>query len=157
MTLDTKKLMSSKFVDRTKSLDIPAAMIKAAGWKKGTKWVVKALSGEELYKIRVAVTRNQNIQEVVKKLVSGSVKEKVDAALVALGIGDDQLPDDYVRRLHILKLGSVDPEIKDQQELAIFVANNFPIFFTEATDQIQALTGMGRSLGESKPSGQTPK
>ena len=154
MGLDIKKLRSAKFVDRTKEIPIPGEMIKGAGWKKGSKWVVKALGGEELYSIRAAVERNKNIEELVQKLVSGSIKEKVEAALGTLGIGDE-LPDDYVRRLNILRLGSADPEI--DHEFAKFVALNFATFFNEATDQIQVLTGQGRSLGESKPSGQTQK
>lgn len=154
MGLDLKKLKSAKFVDRTKEIPIPAEMIKGAGWKKGAKWVVKALPGEDLYSVRAAVERNKNIEELVKKLVSGSIKEKVEAALGSLGIGDD-LPDEYVRRLNILRLGSVDPEI--DHEFAKFVALNFPTFFNEATDQVQILTGQGRSLGESKPSGPTRK
>lgn len=154
MGLDTKKLKSAKFTDRTKGVPIPAALIKAAGWKKGTKWVVKQLSGEELYEVRAAVDRNKNVQELVSKLVSGSVKEKVDAALGTLGIGD-QLPDDYVRRLNILRLGSADPVI--DHEMAKFVATNFATFFNELTDQVQVLTGQGRTLGESSPSGKTQK
>jgi hypothetical protein len=154
MGLDIKKLKSAKFVDRTKEIPIPLEMIKAAGWKKGTKWTIKALPGEALYSVRASVERNKNIEELVQKLVSGSVKEKVDAALGTLGLGDE-LPDDYVRRLNILRLGSKDPEI--DHEFAKFVALNFPTFFNMATDEIQVLTGQGRSLGESSPSGQTQK
>ena len=154
MGLETKKLISSKFSDRTEGVECPADLVKAAGWKKGTKWMIKALEGEALYDIRAAVDRNKNLEELVTKLTSGSVKEKVDAALSSLGI-DDRLPDDYVRRLNILRHGSADPEC--DLELAKFVARNFATFFTTLTDKIQILTGMGRSLGESKPSGQTRK
>ena len=154
MGLDLKKIKSAKFVDRTKGLPIPAEMMKAAGWKKGVEWMIKALPGEALYSVRASVDRNRNIEELVQKLVGGSVKEKVEAALGTLGLGDD-LPDDYVRRLNILRLGTVDPEI--DHEFAKFVALNFPTFFNEATDQIQVLTGQGRSLGESNSSGPTRK
>lgn len=154
MGLETKKLMTSKFEDRAEPMDIPADILKAAGWKKGTKWMVRALSGEELYAVRGAVDKNKNLEELMKRLISGEIRDKVEAALETLGFGD-QLPDDYVRRLNILKLGSVDPEC--DLELAKFVAMNAATFFNCLTDKIQALTGQGRSLGESKPSGQTRK
>lgn len=154
MGLDLKKIKSAKFKDRTKEMVIPAELLKGAGWPKGTKWIIKALSGEELYRVRQAVERARNTEELISKLVSGSAKEKVEAALGALGLGDE-LPDEYVRRLNILKMGSVDPAI--DHEFAKFMAQNFATFFNELTDQVQVLTGQGRSLGESKPSGQTRK
>ena len=154
MGLDLKKIRSAKFVDRTKEVPIPGDLKKAAGWPVKTKWRIRALEGEELYQVRQAVERSRNTEELVQKLVSGSVKEKVEAALGSLGIGDD-LPDEYIRRLWILRLGSVDPKI--DHEFAKFVAKNSATFFNVLTDQIQVLTGQGRSLGESKPSGQTRK
>jgi hypothetical protein len=154
MGLDTKKLQSAKFSDRTSSLVIPPELIKAAGWKKSAKWVVRQLSGEELYEVRAAVDRNKNVEELIAQLVSGSAKEKAKAALETIGVGE-QLPDDYVRRLNILRLGSVDPKV--DHELAKFVALNFPTLFNCLTDRIQQLTGKGRTLGESSPSGPTQK
>ena len=152
MGIDLKKMRALKFKDRTE--EVPVPMYNEASKNGKAVWIIRGLSGEELYAVREAVTRAANTEELMAKVLSGEVKEKVQAALDLLGLGD-QLPDEYIRRLNILRLGSVDPKVshEDAKQLAL----DFPILFNELTDKIQNLTGMGRTLGESKPSGQIQK
>ena len=154
MGIDLDKYQSEKFESRTEKVDVP--FFDKWAKKKGKPFfLVRGLSGEEFYEVREAVTRAANTQELISRLLTGEVKEKVDAALETLGLGD-QLPDEYVRRLNILRLGSVDPKI--DLKAAKRIALDHPTFFQGLTDKIQELTGMGRQmLGESKPFGQTPK
>jgi hypothetical protein len=152
MGFDLKKYRTAKFTERTK--DVPVPQLK--DWfTNGDKpvFVVRGLEGEELFEVRTAVEKNRNTQEILEKLVSGEVGEKVEAALRALGIGDD-LPDDYVRRLHTVKLGLKKP--KSNLEDIKLIAKRHPVLFTNLSEEIMALTGMGQ-LGESSASGQTRK
>ena len=81
------------------------------------------------------------------------MKNKVSAALEAIGISD-KLPDEYVRRLNVLRLGSVEPEI--DHEDAKKIADYNALVFSKLTDEIMILTGYGKS-GESNASGPTRK
>jgi len=153
MSIDLKKLKTTKFKDRTK--DIEVEPLKDF-FSKDDKpiWTVKALSGEELYLVRQAVERSRNIDELVSQLVSGSPKKKVEAALKSLGISDD-LPEEYIRRLHCLRHGSAKPDLKNDVEgleICKIIAENHAVLFNRLTDEIMALTGLGK-LGEFKSAG----
>ena len=80
-------------------------------------------------------------------------KDKVDAVKEALGLSG-KAPDDWVRRITILMLGSVDPPIERSD--AVKLGEVFAVTFSRLTDQIQVLTGQGK-LGESSASGATQK
>lgn len=152
MGFDLKKYRSEKFKDRTKDVPVPALQ-KWFGNGDKPVFVVKGLEGEELFKVRNAVNQNRNIEEIVTQLAAEDVSEKVQGALKALGLGGD-LPDDYVRRLHTVRLGMVKPKC-DLDDIK-FLAMNHAIIFTNLSEEIMALTGMGK-LGESTSSGKTQK
>lgn len=152
MAFDFKKFKSANFSFREKEVEV--VQMKEF-FENGDKPVfkIRGLTGEELFQVRSAVQRAQNIEELVSQLSSGNVKQKVSAALDALGLGNG-LPDDYVMRLRILHFGSVEPDL--DMEHCKKIADAFPTAFTKLTDEIQILTGAGK-LGESKPSGTTRK
>jgi hypothetical protein len=157
MGIDTKKFKTASFKDRTDEIKVEQLKLFFPQDEKPI-WKIRAISGEEMYSVRAAVDRARNTEEVLSQLVSGSSKEKAEAALKALGLGDD-LPEDYIRRLHILRFGSVDPNLKDDVEgleMAKKVADAYPTLFNSLTDRIMAITGLGK-LGELKASIVTKK
>lgn len=152
MAFEAKKFEKTNFSPREKEVEVKELK---SFFTNGDKPVfkIRGLTGEELFSVRAAVERAQNIEELVNQLASGNTKQKVSAAINALGLGDG-LPDDYVRRLRVLIYGSVEPDIN--LELSKKIADAYPTVFTRLTDQIMLLTGAGK-LGESKPSGTTRK
>jgi hypothetical protein len=121
-------------------------------------WIVRGLTGIELAEVREAAQRNLNLEGLIELAASNLPKEKIKAVKEIIGLPGESKsegsPDDYVRRLAILRLGSVEPEI--EQPLAVKLAANYPVIFSKLTDEIMVLTGQGR-LGEFKASGTTPK
>jgi hypothetical protein len=154
MGLDTKKLKTTKFKDRTE--EIKVEQLKSF-FPKGEKaiWKIRSITGEEMYFVRAAVERSRNIEDLLSQLVSGTSKEKADAAIKVLGLDEKELPEDYVRRLHILRYGSADPDLRDDvegPEICKKIAEAHPTLFDQLTNRIMQITGLGK-LGESNASG----
>jgi len=114
-------------------------------------WQVKGLTGHELAKVNEAIKLNKDVASIISGISSEVNSEKIDAIKEVLGINDTS-PDDLVRRLSALVLASVSPEIT--QEIAVKLADSFPTVFYLLTNKIFELTGDGKSLGESKASGE---
>jgi hypothetical protein len=158
MGLDSKRFRSAKFTDRTEQIEV---LELKAFFPKDEKpiWTIRAISGEQMYFVRAAVDRSRNTEEILAQLVSGSSAEKAKAALKALGLDENDPPDDYIRRLHILRYGSKDPDLMadvEGLEVCKKIAENHGVLFDKLTTRIMALTGLGR-LGEPKPSIATKK
>lgn len=117
-------------------------------------WQIRGLTGSEVAKVRDSVQRAKDLDGLVAKLASSSTRDKVDAVMEAFGLGISGEADDFVRRLTLLELGSVDPKIK--REHAVKVSEVAPLAFYRLTDEIYTLTGRGK-LGESNGSGTTPE
>ena len=157
MTFDLNKFEATNYKDRTKKIPVPA-LKKFFGDKEKPVWTVRGLSGIELAEVREAAQRNLNLESVIELIMSNIPKEKVKAVKDIIGLPGESKsegsPDDYVRRLAILRLGSVEPKV--EQPIAVKLAANHPVTFSTLTDEIMALTGKGR-LGEFSASGTTPK
>jgi len=154
MAFDIKKFQGSEFRPRTKEVPVPE-LREFFDKKEKPVFVLRNLTGEEIFKAGAAVKRAQNLEEVVKQIASEVTKEKVKGILDALGLGADSIPDEYIIRLRMLKFGCVEPvlDLEDCKK----IATCFSSTFTKLTNEINVLSGLGSSLGESKPSGTTPK
>jgi hypothetical protein len=153
MGIDIKKFRTAKFEERTEKIKVD--QLKSF-FPKGEKpvWTIRTITGEEMYFVRAAVEKSRNIEEVLTQLVSGSSKQKAEAAIKALGLDEKELPEDYIRRLHVLKYGSLDPNLKDDVEgleVCKKIAETHPTLFNTLTDRIMQITGLGK-LGESTAS-----
>jgi hypothetical protein len=149
---NAKKFETTNFIYREKEVDVPELKEFFDGRKKPI-WIVRGLTGIEMAGVRDAVTKNQNFEKLIEQLTSSLSKDKVEAVTTAFGMGDD-LPDDYVRRLKILKLGSVDPVLPHDQ--VVKLADTFAVTFSRLTVEIMIVTGAGK-LGESNASGTIQK
>lgn len=111
---------------------------------------VRGLTGEEYYSVRAAVQKRTDIEAIAQKLFSGDGGAIAEAVREHYGA----VPEEYARRVEVLKLGSVDPKFDHMQALKFF--QNFPTPATMITTEILRATGEGSVVGESKGSGGTP-
>jgi hypothetical protein len=151
MSFDAKKFKTGKFTTREGSVKVPGL---AAFFPEGEEpvWKVRGLTGPELGKINEAVERHKNIMAIVEGLVSTGAKEKAESVKKLVGLGDDT-PADIVKRLDMLVIASVEPEV--DEELAVKFCEKFPVEFFEITNEITKLTGQGYIVGKQEPSGET--
>ncbi|MFP5259297.1 MAG: hypothetical protein ACLGQH_09760 [Acidobacteriota bacterium] len=133
---------------RTKALEIPAL----APWSGGEAPTieVRGLTGQELARVREAVEKHRNIAKLLEAAVGGSDKEKITAVREMYGIADG-LPEDFAKRIEMLTIGVVSPEM--DLETCLKFATAFPVEFYSITGTITELTGMGHVVpGKPAPS-----
>ena len=158
MTFNTKKFKTAVYSERTEEIKVDQLKDFFTAKEKPI-WVIRAIEGEELYKIRAAVERARDTETVLSQLLSGTAKQKAAAALQTLGLGDDQ-PEEHIRRLHTLYYGSAEPNLREDPEgfeVCKKIAAKHGTLFDNLTNRIMILTGMGFKLGESIASGTTKK
>ena len=146
MGFDLEAFAAADFKERTRDVEIDADSPLASCFTgDGPRvWTLRALTGRDLAVVNEAVDAARNIEGLVAAL-SGRVPD-VGAIKQALGIDDKIKPSDYVRRLRLLKLGSVAPVITDAH--AVKIANVAPVEFQKLTNTVLELTGQGWRLGE---------
>jgi hypothetical protein len=99
-------------------------------------------------------------QENIKALVEAMAGkgDKASALRKTLGIADGEVPPDVSRRIEMLAVGSVKPELgMDNRDVAVKLAESFPTVFYNLTNRILSLTGQGAEVGKPKPSGKAAK
>lgn len=153
MSFDTKKFLKTEFEARTEEIKVPDLN---EYFKDGTDavWVVRGLTGHELGHVNEATDKYRNIDAIVESLLSDKSKEKAGAIKQLIGM-DSSTPGDIVRRLELLKFGSVDPICDD--ELAVKLCTFFPIEFMILTNAITKLSGQGAVKKKQTNSGDVRK
>ena len=153
MGFDLAKFDQAQFKERTIEVKVPEL---SDFFDKDEKqiWIVRGLTGHELAKVNEAVRANKDIDSILSGIMSGIHTEKIDVIRESLGLTDDT-PGDLVRRIAALRAASVEPVIS--QEISVKLADSFPTTFFLLTNKIFELTGEGKTLGESKASGETQK
>ena len=143
--MDISKFMSEQFEARTQEVKIDELNDYFDGEPIFT---VRGLSFKELS--LCDQQSESNATEALIKAISGNLSEKEEAIKKIAGI-DNDLPAESKKRIHMLKMGCVNPKIDDS--FAVKFAHNFPIPFTQLTNTIAALTGQGAQVMEKrKPS-----
>lgn len=152
---DNKAFMRAKFRPRTKDVPVPELSEFFPGINK-TTWTVRGLVANELARARDAKTKNQNVVALATALVQGNSEEKVRELKAALGYGDN-VHHDVAYRIELLSMGSVEPECPT--DLAVRVAERFPVTFWELSSAVLELTGQGQENAAKKPapSGKTQR
>ena len=153
MGFDKQAFLQTSFTDRTEEVSVPDLAPWFGGDREAAVWVVRGLTGAELAAVNEAAERARDLGAIVEGLVSPERREKVDAIRALLGIRGDT-PADLVKRLEMAALGSVEPKI--ETDLAIRLAENYPVEFFLITNAITRLTGQGRVPGNLPGSGETP-
>ena len=148
---DKKAFSKANFVPRTEQVSVNAL----ADWFDSEPlWTVRSLSFEELSRADSKADQTQTMIAVIEALSGGDKKEQAGAIKEALGMGEST-PPQMIKRLEMLVIGSVDPQI--DLPIAIKIADSFPVEFKELTDKIITLTGQGRVLGKPEGSGNKQK
>ena len=151
MSFNTQKFMNVNFTPRTKEVPVPD--LKEWFDKDETPiFKVRGLTGNELARVHEAVDKHKNISGILDGILSTKSKDKIEAIRAAIGI-DADVPSEIAKRLEMLTIGSVDPEIS--LEVAVKISETFPIEFYQLTTAISELTGQGHISGKPKPSGVT--
>ena len=149
MPFDTERFASEIGLYEARTEDVPVNGLRA--WfaeGEALVWRVRGLTTNEITRANEAVSKNRDMTKIMAKLAG---PEKADAVQELLGL-DGKAPDEAVRRLNYLVLGSIEPTV--DHPLAVRLADAFPVEFTVLTNKIIELTGLGKvPPGKSKPSG----
>ncbi|MDP4557956.1 hypothetical protein Q9247_09700 [Halomonas meridiana] len=155
MQFDAVKFASAAFKRREEDVPVPDLRDWFKGLKEGEKpvWRVRGLTGEELARVNEASARNRNKNAVIDALNSDTSEKVTDAIRELIGTGSS-VPDDLARRIELLTMGSVAPECPHQ--VAVKLAEAFPVEFYELTTKITTLTGLGSEPGKPRRSSGSP-
>ncbi len=147
---DFAKLVNGQFVPREDILILPDLRVFFSEGEE-PKFTVRGLTGHEFGRVQEAIERNKGLSEILDGLTSAIQKEKIEALKASIGLSE-KTPNEIVKRIQLLILGSVNP--KFEQEGAVRLCKYFPIEFYQLTNKITELTGQGHVPGKQKPSGE---
>jgi len=150
MGFDFAKLNNGQFLPREETLLLADLQAFFADGEE-PKFTVKGLTGHEFGKVQEAIERNKGLSDILDGLTSAIQKEKIEALKASIGLSE-KTPNEIVKRIQLLIMGSVNP--KFEQESAVRLCKYFPIEFYQLTNKITELTGQGHILGKVKPSGE---
>jgi hypothetical protein len=153
--MDLTKFANATFTQREASIAVP----ELAEWfDKGEEpvWIVRGLTAAELGRAsQAASTRAATLSALVNAMAGEG--DKANEIRKAMGLSDEEVPEDVSRRIEMLVAGSVSPKLtQDQRDVVVKLAESFPTTFYALTNKITNLTGQGAELGKRKPSGKTP-
>jgi len=93
------------------------------------------------------------LAKIVDDFISENYLEQIKALKARLGL-NEEVPDEIVRGIALIKYGSVDPIVS--QEVVVKLAEKHPVPFYRLWRKIMELSGLGATLGESNASTPTP-
>jgi len=144
MPFDAKAFMQARLTARTRAVGVPT-LRRWFGQDDRPIWKVRGLTANELAKVNDAERRNKREAALLDALSDGTRAEIVKEIQHALGRSDDTMPD-LARRLEMLIAGSVEPVCSE--DMAVKIAEKFPVQFYELTNIILDLTGQGSDVSK---------
>ena len=165
MEFNPTKFLKQEFQPRTAEVNVDSLYMwfnglsdEALAWFKATSdeqklilekggkthhcaWEVRGLTGSELARVFEAEKKAKTLDSVIEAI--GDSSAKVEELKIAMGLGDDT-PIDIQKRLEQLTIASINPVIT--KDIAIRLAEKFPIEFYMLTTKISALTGLGMDV-----------
>lgn len=153
MSFNVDKFQQTSFTQRKEA--VPVKELKPFFDGEGEPiWTVRGLNGEELALIDEAEEKAKNLLAMTTAMVGADQKEKVEALREMVGVSE-KTPISLIRRLEILILGSVEPKV--DRQLAVKLAECYPMEFKLLYLTILKLSGKGKVPGKLPGSGMTPK
>lgn len=152
--MDLDKFLAAPLPSRSSTIAVPEL---AAFFEKDEKaeWVVRGMTATELARTKEAHSNSDLLKQVAEKLATG---DKASALKDVLGVGSDEVPEDISERIERLAIASVSPALGDEKrDIAVKLAESFPVTFYKLTNEILNLTGQGADLGKLKRYGRTAK
>jgi len=140
MAFNTDGFMRQQFEPRTAAIDVPSL---SAWFDEGEKpaWTVRGMTANELAKALDSSSKSKNLDAVIRAI--GNSKQTIEELRAVLGMSEDT-PADIIKRLEQLAMCSVAPKI--ELNVAVKLAETFPIEFYQITNKISELTGLGMDL-----------
>lgn len=153
--MDVEAFMQAQLAPRQEEVPVP----ELAEWfAKGQApvWVVRGLAGAELGRANEAADNGGERLRTAVAALAGEGTEKASALKALLGVSDDEVPKDISRRIELLTWGSVAPALgANGRDVAVRLAEAFPVTFYTLTNRILNLTGKGSEPGKAKRSSRT--
>ncbi len=145
MSFDVDKFMGVQFVPRESKVNLPAL---ASFFPEGSDpvFVVRGLTGPEFARVQEAPKAYKRAEAIAEGLATGNKQEMIEAVRAAIGLGGTTPPDEAVKRIEMLVIGSVEPKL-DRPAVVKF-CSAFPIEFFQLTNAITILTGQGHEVGK---------
>ena len=127
------------------------------GKDEPARWIVRGLTAAEIGRANTAAEKGLDHVKALIAAMAGDGSDKAATMRKAFGLSDDEVPQDVSRRIELLTIGSVSPELgSDKRDVAVKLAETFPTIFYNLTNQILTLTGQGAEVGKPRRSGKTP-
>lgn len=118
-------------------------------------YTVRMATADEMAKANNIKSSLDKIRAMVSALNGAGIPQQAEALSEWLGLGMDQLAEDYIRQIEYVLLCTVNPPLKRQH--VIWLARFQPFFFKNLFEQIMLLSFEGADLGEAMPSTETPE
>lgn len=153
--MNLQRFLDAALVPR--QMDVDVAELVGTLFDEGEKpvWTVRGLTAAELGRAKQAGVEGL---DTVKALVAAMAGDGDKAMQIrkAFGLSNDDVPQDISYRIEMLAAGSVSPALGvANRDVAVKLAEAFPITFYDLTNKILNLTGQGAELGKPKRSGKT--
>jgi len=143
MSFNPDKFEAAKFKPRTKEVEVKALSDFFDDEK--CLWVVRGLTSNELHKAIEAQKTHSNMAKAIQAIEENADMVKSVRNLIGL---TDNVPGEVAKRLEMLTAGSHEPKIG--LNIAVKIAENFPVEFMQLTNVITELTGLGSDLVKRK-------
>lgn len=116
------------------------------------KFKIRQLDGPELAEVREAAQRNAEARRLrTQAEEAGWSDERMAAIQRLIGGTDEEVPDEHARFLAVVRLGTVEPELDEEQTVQL--ARFYPVQFHKIGQRIMGLSGLGATEKKSKTSG----
>lgn len=155
---DADRFLQAELRPRERTIDVP----QLASWfgpGEPARWTVRGLTGAELGRAAEASSRGlENVRAFIAAMAAnGDPDDKVASIRRMLGVSDEDVPERVSRNIELLTLGSVDPALgPNRRDVAVRLAETFPLVFWALANAIDELTGLGSEPGKSTRSGPIP-
>ncbi len=152
--MDLQRFLQAALQPRQASVDVP--LLKPWFGDAEPVWVVRGLTAAEMARADEAARSGlDNVRAMIEAL-AGDAADKAANFRRSLGLSEDDVPADISRRIEMLTAGAVNPELGTaNREVAVKLAEAFPVVFYTLTNQIINLTGQGAEPGKPRRSGPT--
>jgi hypothetical protein len=152
MTFDLQRFLQAQIALREKVVPVPDL---AGFFPEGAEpvFVVRALSGEEIFRAADAGARDQKLVAAVQAIAGAAGAEKFADSFRDL-IGADDVPEDMRRRIEHLLAGVVEPKLDREAVLRLIAF--YPTTAGKLHGAIMELIAEGPDLGKAGGSTETP-
>lgn len=153
--MDLQKFLNAALAPRQKTVPVPELV---SWFPPGVtpEWVVRGLTAAELHRADEAQQSGlDNVRALVAAMAGDG--DKAQAIRKTMGLSTEDVPGGVSRRIEMLTAASVLPVLgPDNRDVAVKLAESFPVTFYQLTNDIISLTGQGAEPGKSPGSGPTP-